>query len=1000
MTNILRGIYKFSSLKVFFTTILLSFALGNVLALDSNTTEGIDKEAYLDLSQEYTLNQVVIEQANSFTSFFKDIYVGFLSALVGTKSSNVDQLPNKISNNLANTVIGKTESFINKQTSTVANSFGSGKTFVTLQNIESEKPSYSVDTIQPLSSLDSNSKSLTFMQGSVSSGFNEGERRHTLNVGLGQRYLLDDKQAIAGINLFVDLEGSSKHKRASIGAEYQRANFGITTNSYHPISDKKVVGDYTEEALTGYDINLSGQVPYVPWATIKGTHYYWNQKVGDNINSNTLSVEIKLSPSIDVEFGQQDSNLSEQSSFVKLTSKLPVGSNEKFIQLVFDDKPFRGSTVMDLTSLKPAKRSSQIKIEKINIAPVFTSSATASVAENQTSAITLVATDATTITYSISGTDSSLFAVNSSTGVVTFVTAPDYESPSDADTNNTYLFTATATDTASIATTQSVTITVTDLSEEGITQSKTAMTVGEAGTNTYTVVLDSEPSASVTITPSSRNTSAATVSSALTFTTSNWATPQTVTVTGVNDGNNINESVTISHTVSGGDYASVTMTDVAVTMADDDSAGITLSSISGNTTEGTGTATFTIVLNTEPTADVVIALSSSDTTEGTVSPSSVTFTSSNWSSTQTVTVTGVNDDIDDGDISYSIVTAAATSTDSDYSGLNASDASVTNTDNDTAGVTQSATSATIGEASTGTYTVVLDTEPTSDVTITLTSDDTTATTVTSSLTFTSSNWSSAQTVTITGVDDVDLDNEVVTISHSISGGGYGSITMTDYTATMTDDDGIVLNGLTYMEVTSPDTSRVWLDRNLGATQVCTSSTDSDCYGHLYQWGRNDDGHESGSSSSGLNSSITPVDSTRSFGSSQPYDWTTADASGSLRETAWGDSGDNDICPSGFSVPTIAELKADTIDASTTDVINATSAYSSFLKLPAPGVRMYASPGNSADWGGYYWSSDSYVSGIFKQAKVLRFADDPWGGFSQAFQTYRAYSFSVRCIKDL
>jgi uncharacterized protein (TIGR02145 family) len=593
-----------------------------------------------------------------------------------------------------------------------------------------------------------------------------------------------------------------------------------------------------------------------------------------------------------------------------------------------------------------------------------------------------------------------LFAVNSSTGVVTFVTAPDYESPSDADTNNTYLFTATATDTASIATTQSVTITVTDLSEEGITQSKTAMTVGEAGTNTYTVVLDSEPSASVTITPSSSNTSAATVSSALTFTTSNWATPQTVTVTGVNDGNNINESVTISHTVSGGDYASVTMTDVAVTMADDDSAGITLSSISGNTTEGTGTATFTIVLNTEPTADVVIALSSSDTTEGTVSPSSVTFTSSNWSSTQTVTVTGVNDDIDDGDISYSIVTAAATSTDSDYSGLNASDASVTNTDNDTAGVTQSATSATIGEASTGTYTVVLDTEPTSDVTITLTSDDTTATTVTSSLTFTSSNWSSAQTVTITGVDDVDLDNEVVTISHSISGGGYGSITMTDYTATMTDDDGIVLNGLTYMEVTSPDTSRVWLDRNLGATQVCTSSTDSDCYGHLYQWGRNDDGHESGSSSSGLNSSITPVDSTRSFGSSQPYDWTTADASGSLRETAWGDSGDNDICPSGFSVPTIAELKADTIDASTTDVINATSAYSSFLKLPAPGVRMYASPGNSADWGGYYWSSDSYVSGIFKQAKVLRFADDPWGGFSQAFQTYRAYSFSVRCIKDL
>ena len=56
----------------------------------------------------------------------------------------------------------------------------------------------------------------------------------------------------------------------------------------------------------------------------------------------------------------------------------------------------------------------------------------------------------------------------------------------------------------------------------------------------------------------------------------------------------------------------------------------------------------------------------------------------------------------------------------------------------------------------------------------------------------------------------------------------------------------LLNGIEYLTVTSPDTGKIWLDRNLGASQVCTSSTDSSCYGNLYQWGRNDDGHESSS----------------------------------------------------------------------------------------------------------------------------------------------------------
>src|SRR5262249_58542326 len=122
--------------------------------------------------------------------------------------------------------------------------------------------------------------------------------------------------------------------------------------------------------------------------------------------------------------------------------------------------------------------------------------------------------------------------------------------------------------------------------------------------------------------------------------------------------------------------------DVAVTNADDDVAGGSVTRTAGlRTTEAGGTATFTVVLTSQPAANVTIGLTSSDLTEGTVAPASVTFTNANWNVAQTVTVTGVDDAIADGNIAYTIVTAPATSSDANYSNRNAAAVSVTNTDN-------------------------------------------------------------------------------------------------------------------------------------------------------------------------------------------------------------------------------------------------------------------------------------------------------------------------------
>ncbi len=106
-------------------------------------------------------------------------------------------------------------------------------------------------------------------------------------------------------------------------------------------------------------------------------------------------------------------------------------------------------------------------------------------------------------------------------------------------------------------------------------------------------------------------------------------------------------------------------------------------------TEAGGTDSFTVVLKTQPAADVSIALSSSDTSEGTVSPASLTLTAANWNVPQAVTVTGVDDALIDGDVAYTILLAPAASADPAYNGLDAADVAATNIDDDAPGVTVS-----------------------------------------------------------------------------------------------------------------------------------------------------------------------------------------------------------------------------------------------------------------------------------------------------------------------
>ena len=311
------------------------------------------------------------------------------------------------------------------------------------------------------------------------------------------------------------------------------------------------------------------------------------------------------------------------------------------------------------------------------------------------------------------------------------------------------------------------------------------------------------PTADVTITLSSSDTTEGTVSPAsLTFTPVNALTTQTVTVTGVDDqsddGTVAYRIVTAAAGSSDPGYSGLNPADVAASNTDDDTAGFTVTPIFGLvSTEAGGQAHFTVRLKTAPTADVTVALSSSDITEGAVSPSDLIFTATDWSEPQIVTVTGVDDQTVDGIVKYRVVTAPAASSDRKYRNLNPADVSASNTDNDTAGFTVTPGSGLFtteagGQAS---FTVRLNTPPTRNVTINISSSDSTEGTVvppSNRLTFTAANALTAQTVIVKGVDDLSVDgNAVYTISTaaaSSADANYNGLNPADIELTNVDDE--------------------------------------------------------------------------------------------------------------------------------------------------------------------------------------------------------------------
>jgi uncharacterized protein (TIGR02145 family) len=189
-----------------------------------------------------------------------------------------------------------------------------------------------------------------------------------------------------------------------------------------------------------------------------------------------------------------------------------------------------------------------------------------------------------------------------------------------------------------------------------------------------------------------------------------------------------------------------------------------------------------------------------------------------------------------------------------------------------------------------------------------------------------------------------------------------------------------------VDVTNPSTGKIWMDRNLGASQVATSSSDANAYGDLYQWGRRADGHQCRTSptTATLSSTDQPAHGDFIFAPNSPNDWRSPQ-----NTNLWqGVNGINNPCPSGYRLPTDAELEAERLSWSQN---NSIGAFASPLKLSLAGARDISGSFLSVGSGSCYSSStvSSYES-LYLNFYIV-------GAGMQIYN--RAHGCTVRCLKD-
>lgn len=258
----------------------------------------------------------------------------------------------------------KNTSTVSKLTSNTSKNW-LDRTDISIHGTQNGRPTYSVETVQPLYESEVTKRNTTFFQGRLATRGSD----ETLNLGLGYRRLSEDESVILGINTFFDTTIDNSHERISVGLEAIGKKYTFRSNVYRKLSNEKTLinGSNTtyEQALHGVDYEIDTPIPYLPWVRMAINGYNWEAvNNADDLNGKKITFSGYLSSNALIEVGANDDNYNGTDGFVKFTYLL--GNNNISQNFTAEKTSANFSTDRNLKNhtLDKVKRQNDIIIQK------------------------------------------------------------------------------------------------------------------------------------------------------------------------------------------------------------------------------------------------------------------------------------------------------------------------------------------------------------------------------------------------------------------------------------------------------------------------------------------------------------------------------------------------------------------------------------------------------------------------------------------------------------
>jgi adhesin/invasin len=201
---------------------------------------------------------------------------------------------------------------------------------IDIADLDGDDTRFSIFTVQPLYDNAAAGRA-TFFQGGIIATDDDD----TLNLGLGQRWMLNDGKVIAGLNLFYDNEWDAGHERMSVGGEILTSVGDVRVNSYTALSDTETVNGAEETALDGMDMELALPLPYLPNTRVHAKSFKWDGENGaSDLEGDTISLRSALPWGFTLEAGSTsyDANAANDSDFVSLSFNVARFHQQQYVQ--------------------------------------------------------------------------------------------------------------------------------------------------------------------------------------------------------------------------------------------------------------------------------------------------------------------------------------------------------------------------------------------------------------------------------------------------------------------------------------------------------------------------------------------------------------------------------------------------------------------------------------------------------------------------------------------